>query len=117
MALDGHGREIMLTVPATLKLPKERSPRWVVVKYAERQTDPVLGVGDDEGTLKPSRIEEGIEITYASENPCAPNKNEGKGPDCIAIAKLQWKQSAWRIAKSVPCPRVRLRETPISRRR
>ena len=87
MALDGHGRQIMLTVPATLKLPKERSPRWIVVKYAERQTDCVPVPGDGGETLEPSRIEEGVEIFYASENPCAPKKNTDERTECIAIAK------------------------------
>jgi hypothetical protein len=109
MALDGHGREIMLTVPATLKLPKERTPQWVVIKYAERQTDPVPVLADGDETLQPSRIEEGIEIFYASENPCAPKRNKGEGPECIAIAKLLWKHNAWHIAKGLPCPRIRLR--------
>jgi hypothetical protein len=109
MALDGHGREIMLTVPATLKLPKERSPRWVVVKYAERPADPVpvLGVGDE--TMEPSRIEEGVEISYASENPCGPKTSTPAELEWIAIAKVVWKGNAWRVAKGLPCRRVGLR--------
>ncbi len=109
MALDGYGREIMLTVPATLKLPKERSPLWVVVKYAERPADPVpvLGVGDE--TMEPSRIEEGVEISYASENPCGPKITTPAEFEWIAIAKVIWKGKAWHIAKSLPCRRLGLR--------
>jgi hypothetical protein len=35
--------------------------------------------------------------------------DNGEGPERIAIAKLEWKRNAWRIAKRFPCPRVRLR--------
>lgn len=109
MALDGCGREIMLVVPATIALPKERSSRWVVVKYAERQTDPVPVLGDATETSQPSRIEEGLEISYSSENPCAQPTNRGAAPECIAIARLEWKRNRWRIAKRLPCPRVHVR--------
>jgi hypothetical protein len=109
VALDGHGREIMLMRPAALALPKKRGCWWVVIKYAERETDPVPVLGNGDETSQPSRIEEGVEISYASENPCDQKRDNGAGPECIAIAKLEWKHTAWRITKRLPCPRVRLR--------
>ena len=109
MALDGYGREIVLMKRATIPLPKKRLCWWVVVQYAERQTDPVPVRGNGGDTSQPSRIEEGVEISYASENPCDQKMTKNAGPECIAIAKLTWKHSGWRVAKRLPCPRVSTR--------
>ena len=109
LALDPYGREIVLMRPATLPLPKKGLCWWVVVKYAERQTDPVPVPADGGDTSQPSRIEEGVEISYDSKNPCDQKMKKDAGPECIAIAKLKWKQSGWRIAKHLPCPRARIR--------
>ena len=109
MALDGHGREIILLTPATLALPKIGLCWWLVVKYAERRTDPVPVAADGIDSLQPSRIEEGVEISYDSENPCDQKMKNDAVPEYIAIAKLTWKRNGWRIAKRLPCPLVRTR--------
>jgi hypothetical protein len=109
MALDGYGREIVLVKPVTLALPKKGGCWWVVIKYAERQTDPVPVPADDGETSQPSRIEEGVEISYDSQNPCDQKMKQDAGPECVAIAKLEWKQNGWRIARRLPCPRVGIR--------
>jgi hypothetical protein len=90
--------------PAAIALPKKRGSWWVVVKYAERETDRVPVLGNGEEISQPSRIEEGVEISCVSENPCTKKTGNDAGPDCIAIANLEWKRNAWRITKRLPCP-------------
>ncbi|HEY3197738.1 MAG TPA: hypothetical protein VGJ57_06970 [Nitrospirales bacterium] len=109
MALDCYGREMVLIRPATVPLPKKRRGWWVVVKYAERRTDPVPVPADGGNSSQPSRIEEGLEISYDSENPCDQKTKKDVGPESIAIAKLKWKQNGWHVAKRLPCPRIRIR--------
>lgn len=109
MAIDGYGRELVLIGCITIALPKERCPWWIVLKYAERQTDavPVPSTGTE--NFQSSRVEEGVEIFYAADDPQIGSNTQRSVPDSIAIAKVQWKRDGWRLVRRVPRPNVRLR--------
>jgi hypothetical protein len=102
MALDAYGREIVVPLPVILKLPKAKCPWYVILQYAERETDPVPVLSDGDQGVQNSRIEEGAEMAFSSTNPCSGQKKEPCGePHPICIGKVAWKAGRWRIGRSL----------------
>jgi hypothetical protein len=88
LAIDGHGREILVDEEVTLTVPSESlSPAWVVIRYVETSVDPVPVSTD--GSMEPSRIEEGCHILVAST--CESG---------VAVARLIRAQDGWRVDSS-----------------
>lgn len=86
LALDQHGREIELGAPVTVQLGNPGPSYYVVIEYAERETDPVPV--PPEGTLMASRIDEGATVRLSHEAPVG---------DGIVLARLQSDSTVWKI--------------------
>jgi hypothetical protein len=86
LALDPHGREIELAAPVAVQLGNPGCPHYVIIEYAERETDPVPSLM--EGTLMASRIEEGASIRLSHEAPTT---------DGIALARLVSDSTGWKV--------------------
>ena len=86
LALDPHGREIELCAPVTVQLGNPGPSYYVVIEYAERETDPVAV--PQEGTLMASRIDEGATVRLSHEAPMG---------DAIALARLESDSTVWKI--------------------
>lgn len=106
-AIDRYGRQLVLNGSFAIELPSEHRPWRLTLTYTERETDPIpTPSGSD--SVQNSRIEEGIKISYETDNPCAPDEGDSSEVDhSIAIAKLEWKQNRWQIATRRPCPCIR----------
>ena len=96
LAIDAHGREVLLNEKLTLLVPPDTlSPVLVAVEYTERAVDPVPA-GQD-GTTEPSRIEEGCQVVLA-DGPCESG---------VAVARMIKEQNAWRVDSSFTPARAR----------
>jgi hypothetical protein len=89
LAIDGLGRELHVDEEVTVTVPSTSlSPAWIVVEYVERSVDPVPVSTD--GSLEPSRIEEGHHIVVAIDS-----RVSG-----VAVARLIREQDGWRVDSS-----------------
>jgi hypothetical protein len=86
LALDPRGREVELAAPVAVQLGKPGCSHYVIIEYAERETDPVPSL--TEGTLMASRIEEGATIRLSHEAPI----DHG-----IALARLVSDSTGWKV--------------------
>ena len=87
LALDPRGREIELAVPVVVQLGTTGCLQYVIVEYAERETDFVPSLA--EGTsMVASRIEEGASVRLSHEAPT---------DDGVALARLVSDSTRWTI--------------------
>jgi len=97
LALDPHGREIELAAPVAVVLGIPGCSQYVIVEYAERETDPVPS--PTEGTLMAaSRIEEGAAIRLSHEAPT---------DDGVALARLVSDSTRWKVDSAFEPPKCR----------
>jgi len=97
LALDRHGREIELAAPVAVRLGIPGCSQYVIVEYAEKETDPVPSL--TEGTLMAaSRIEEGASIRLSHEAPT---------DDGVALARLVSDSTRWKLDSAFEPPKCR----------
>jgi len=86
LALDPHGRKFELAAPVVVPLGNPGCAYYVIIEYAERETDlvPLL----PEGTMIASRIEEGASIRLSPEVPT---------DSAIALARVVSDSIGWKI--------------------
>ncbi len=85
LALDRQGREIELAAPVAVAVGNPGGPQYVIVEYAERETDPSL-TGDT--GMVASRIEEGASIRLS------PEAVTGDG---VTLARLVADSAGWKV--------------------
>jgi hypothetical protein len=93
VAIDPHGREIILADRVTVAVPSESAtPVWIVLAYTERMVDPMPTAG----TAEPGRIEQGCRVVIAA-------SDEGG----VAVARVVREEDGWRVDPSFVPPRAR----------
>ena len=94
MAIDPEGNEIMLTSAVPCPLPEEGEEAYLVLYWAERDTDPVPVPGDDSDMhrIVPSRVEEYAILKYEAEQVEA--KHTG-----VVLARLKSVHGKWEVDK------------------
>ncbi len=90
LAIDRLGNEIVIDDPQSIGFPPLFDPVWLVISYTETLTDPVP-FGDD-GSMQPSRIEEGFKHEYVTE----PDAHDDRQ---VRLARLIWRGRRWEIAR------------------
>jgi hypothetical protein len=102
VAIDRIGNEIILPSAVQCPLPKEGEILYLVLHWAERETDPVpTPGGETEGNqLVPSRVEEYAVLKYESEE----GENNQHG---IILARLQKGPDKWKVDKQFRVRRVK----------
>jgi hypothetical protein len=97
LALDRHGREIELAAPVAVQLAIPGCSQYVIVEYAEKETDPVPSLADG-ALMAASRIEEGASIGLSHEAPT---------DDGVALARLVSDSMRWRVDSTFEPPKCR----------
>jgi hypothetical protein len=86
LAIDRKGRELELPASVLLEIGNQSGPRYVIVEYAERETDPVPSPSDGARTIA-SRIEEGLLIRLSAED---------TSDDGVVLARLVLDSTGWK---------------------
>jgi len=86
LAIDRHGREIELDTLVPLPVGNPGCPQYVIVEYAERETDPVTTLANAPGAVA-SRIEEGVSIRLSRDTLT----------DGVPLARLVPDSTGWKI--------------------
>jgi len=86
LALDRRGREVELGAALTLPLGISACPRYVIIEYLERETDPVPSLVEGAGVVA-SRIEEGA---------CIRLSDEAVTDDGVVLARLLPETTGWK---------------------
>jgi hypothetical protein len=86
LALDPSGREIGFDTPVVLPIGIPECPLYVIVEYAERETDPVPVSTSGTGIVA-SRIEEGASIRLSHDT----------HTDGVALARLVPDSTGWKV--------------------
>jgi hypothetical protein len=86
LAIDRKGRELELLASVVLEIGNQKGPRYVIVEYAERETDPVPSPTDS-GRTTASRIEEGLLIRLSAED---------TSDDGVVLARVVLESTGWR---------------------
>jgi hypothetical protein len=102
MAIDGEGNEIILPSAVQCSFPEEGEEAYLVVYWAERDTDPVpiSGGESDMNQVVPSRVEEYAILKYE------PDQGDGKHPG-VVLARLQNRDGNWEVDKKFRVRRVK----------
>lgn len=116
MALDCR-EEITVCGPVEFRLPEAGDVVYVVLRYVEKETDPVPTPGEpaseEENAMQDTRTEEVFEIAFESADPCAGHRRKGSHRTCcgdrhgIPIAKLKRSRGQWKIERQFRPPLVR----------
>ena len=97
LALDCGGRELILAASVAVKIRKPDRSQYVIVEFAERETDPVpLPTNSAETAM--SRVEEGVRISLSAED---------ISQNGIAVARLVLDSKGWKVDSSFEPPRCR----------
>ena len=111
-ALDCVGDEIFIEEPVELHWPVDQEPCYLIVRYVERARDRVPVPFGDQEKFENSRIEEGYELIFMTEEAWAERQTEegcwtphGKRQG-IPLAKLLFKKDSWKIDDSFVPPRA-----------
>jgi len=125
-ALDPCGNEIVVREMVELAVPEREGPLYVMIRYAEYETDPVPVMGDcaSEEKVAFTRIVEGYEITFQPDAPCPGRECVDPHHPCAAqraipLAKLVRKRGRWEAARrfrrsTIRCPGGRARPRPFA---
>jgi hypothetical protein len=106
LAIDGRGEEFVVPVDAAIAVPRDRAARYLVIRYAERETAPVP-VGDpDDGRRECSRIEEGFALAYETSKPARAASGDG-GQRAVPLARIVCSRGRWRVDRTFRRPRAR----------
>jgi hypothetical protein len=99
-ALDARGREVVVTAPQTLTIAGGSSARYVMVEYAEFETEPVPLPGADGAadTVTPTRILEGSVVRLVDTADC---------PDGIVVGRVVLGAAGWSVDRAFVPRRVR----------
>jgi hypothetical protein len=97
LALDRKGRELELAAPVAVAIRSPDGSQYVIVEYTERETDPEPFATDNTLTAA-TRVEEGALIRLSS---------DGISDDGIAIGRLVWDPTGWKIDSAFEPSRCR----------
>ena len=92
MAIDRDGNEILLPSALQIPFPENGEESYLVLYWAERETDPVPAPGKEaeEGQTVPSQVEEYAILKYETDQPVA--KDAG-----VVLARLKKAGKKWKI--------------------
>ena len=112
-AFDCVGDEILVEDKVELHLPVDQRETYLTLRYVERARDRVPVVLNDKEKFENSRIEEGYELTFLSEDEWAVHREEegcwsprGKRHG-LPLARLVFDKDHWEIDSSFIRPNVR----------
>ena len=112
-ALDCVGDEIFVEDLVELHWPVGQEPCYLILRYVERARDRVPVPFGDQEKFENSRIEEGYELIFTTEETWVEHREEkgcwtprGKRHG-IPLAKLVFKKDSWKIDDSFVRPIVR----------
>ena len=112
-ALDCVGDEIFIESPVELHRPVDQEPCYLILRYVERTRDRVPVPFGDQEKFENSRVEEGYELIFATEETWAAHEAEkgcwtprGKRHG-IPLAKLVFKKDGWKMDDTFIRPTVR----------
>ena len=91
MGFSPEGEELLLTRPLELKIDARISPQYVILRYAEVDTDPVPTMSP--GGSTPSRIEEGVLA-------CMVPEQESRGG--VTVGRIVSSDSGWIVDGEFP---------------
>lgn len=102
MAIDPEGNEIILPSAVQCSFPEEGEEAYLVLYWAERDTDPVpiSGGESDMNQMVPSRVEEYAILKYEADQGDA--KQTG-----VVLARLQNRDGKWEVDKKFRVRRVK----------
>jgi hypothetical protein len=102
MAIDPQGNEIMLPSAVECSCPDTGTEAYLVLYWAERETDPVPmpGSGSEDSQTVPSRVEEYAIFKYEADQHSA--KHTG-----VVLARLKKVRGKWKIDKKFRVRRVK----------
>ena len=102
MAIDSEGNEIILPTAVQCPFPEEVDEAYLVLYWAERDTDPVpiSGAESDMNQVVPSRVEEYAILKYEADQGDA--KQTG-----VVLARLQNRDGKWEVDKKFRVRRVK----------
>jgi len=112
-ALDCVGDEIFVESPVELHWPVDQESCYLILRYVERARDRVPVPFGDQEKFENSRIEEGFELIFTTEETWKEHKEEGS---CwtprgkrhgIPLARLVFKRDRWEVDDSFVRPVVR----------
>ena len=89
LAVDRYGRDVELDTRVLLPIGNPGCPQYVIVEYAERETDPVPAPTNGTGTVA-SRIEEGASIRLSHD----------ALTDGVALARFVPDSTGWKIDRA-----------------
>ena len=91
LAIDSRGNIIYLASPVQCPPPDEGMTAYLVLQWAERETDPVSvpGTGEDGEKTVPSQVEEYAILRYETDQEAA--KQSGVILACLKKARGKWK--------------------------
>jgi hypothetical protein len=95
-AISPEGEELILTQSLHLAITSQRSPQYVTLQYAERETDPIIAVGSD--ATAPSRIEDRVLICLVPEN---------ETPGALTIGRILLGDLGWLVDRTFQPPLTR----------
>ena len=95
-----------MPVDAAIPLPRGRAARYLVIRYAERETAPVPASDPDDGRCEYSRIEEGFALTYETSKPIHA-AGDGRGQQAVPVARFVHSRGRWRVDRTFRPPRAR----------
>jgi len=113
-ALDCAGNEIAVCEAVELQEPKDGAELYVVLSYQEVETDPVplTGSGTTAAEMQNSRIEEGYEVQFEKNDPCADHGGGKSGwHPCgeahgVTLARLVRGRNKWKVDRDYKQPRA-----------
>lgn len=112
-ALDCVGDEIFVENEVELHRPVDQEPCYLVVRYVERGRDRVPVPFGDQEKFENSRVEEGFELSFLSEEAwneqnieegCWSPRGKRHG---VPLAKLRFQDDDWKLDDSFSPPRIR----------
>ncbi len=104
-ALDGYGRELIVTEPLVIAVGQDRRDFVVFLKYAEHD-DPTSLVPTPDGDAQPTRIIETVQVLF--EPPTARLTPPTMRADCaIPLARLRKPHHQWQHDRSFRPPRAK----------
>ena len=104
MAIDSEGNEIILPTAVQCPFPEEVDEAYLVLYWAERDTDPVpiSGGASDIDQVVPSRVEEYAILKYEA------NQDEAKDSG-VVLARLKNAGGKWEVDKKFRVHRAKAR--------
>lgn len=112
-ALDCVGDELLVESPVELHWPVDQKSCYLILRYVERTRDRVPVSFGEQEKFEDSRIEEGFELIFTTEETWQEQKEEG---NCwtpqgkrhgLPLAKLIFKKDHWKVDDSFVRPMVR----------